>query len=239
MLVLLGQPQNLLLKSPWMSTPIRSVTMHIPITPFSGESSISGMSRCNSLPLYAFSLVFRGSSCSTGLVAFPLLFDGSGPGRTAWTPPSAFCHRSDPPAPVCPDPRRSPTSSLPAVATSLLETAPAAWERLPLGWRGLSKTNLCLNPTVGVRRWQDASALLCPHTPAQAACSGAGLPSPVHARARTFSFSGLPGLTSVPARQTPPRPLGLRSSEGVSRTSHRHPDPLCLGIQPPSLPRRD
>ena len=167
----------------------------------------------------------------------------------SWSSPSSLMEvapgarpghlRPPSPAPARPHPRRSPTSSLPAVATSLLETALAAWDRrLPLGWRGLSKTNLCLNPTVGVRRWQDASALLCPHTPAQAACSGAGPPSPVHTRARTFSFSGLPGLTSLPARQTPPRPLGFRSSEGASRTSHRHPDPLCLGIQPPSLPQR-
>lgn len=192
-----------------------------------------------SLPLYAFSLVFRGSSCSTGLMLIPLLFEGSGPGRPAWTPPSAFCHRSDPPVSVRPHHRRSPTSSLPTVATSLLETALAASDpRLLLGWRGLSKTNLCLSPTVGVRCWQDASALLCPHTPAQGACSGRQpAESRPHQSAHTFSFSGFPGLTSLPARQTPPRPLGLRSSEGVSRTSHHHPDPLCLGTQRPPLPR--
>lgn len=174
MLVLLGQPQNLLLKSPWMSTPIRSVTMHIPTTPFSGESSSSGKSRCIKPVSHSMHFLW----CA-GVPRAPLdswsspPFEGSGPGRTAWTPPSAFCHRSDPPAPVRPHHRRSPTSSLPAVVTRLLETALAASDpRLPLGWRGRSKANLCLNPTVGVRLWQDASALLCPHTPAQGACSG-------------------------------------------------------------------
>ena len=71
-------------------------------------------------------------------------------------------------------------------------------------------------------------------TPSTGRCSAASPPSPVH----TFSpLSGFPGLTSFPARQTPPHPLGLRSSEGVSLTSHHHPDPLCLNTHRASLPR--
>lgn len=107
---------------------------------------------------------------------------------------------------------------------------PPAWLERPFENQA---SPLC-EPTVDARRWHDASPLLCPHTPAQGACSGCQPAEPV----RTFSsLSGFPGLTCLPAGQSPPHPSGLSSSEGDSLSSHHHPGPLRLSTRRPPLPR--